>query len=77
MVWLNTAIPTQIGGGVGVGAAVVGIPAAGQAIVTAVLPAHIPAIDRTSATVGYSNGGSEPVIPLVGDYILTASIHLG
>ncbi len=70
----NTAVPAQVGRSVRIGAGECGVIAAGNAIIAAVLPVDVPAIDRTSPIVGYSYLGVESIIPLVIDHILATSM---
>src|SRR5690606_30831324 len=69
LTWLNGAIPAQVGGGVGIVASDIGVPAPAEASVAAISPAHVPIVDRASATVGNADRPGKPTAPIVGDHI--------
>ena len=77
LIGLDAAIPAQVGGGVGVGASECGVITASNAVIAAVLPVNVPAVDRASPIIGYFYCGSKPIIPLVSDCVLAAGISLG
>ncbi len=76
MVGLDSAVPAEVGGRVGVGAAQCGIPTAGDAVVARVLPIQIPAIDGAGSGIGNFYRGGKSIIPLAGDQILASGVSL-
>lgn len=73
LAWLQSTIPAQIAGAVGITTGQVGIPAVGDAGTVAVTPADIPSIDWRGAVVGDTDGAGKAVTPLVGNHILTTA----
>ena len=64
--WLNTAIPSQIAGGVRITARKVCIPQIGYARTIAIIPANIPTIDCTATAVSNTNSCSKATVPVIG-----------
>ncbi len=75
MIWLSCAIPAQVSCSVRIAASECGVKTVGNAVVAAVPPVNVPAIDRASPIVGYFYSGGKSIIPLTFYCVLASSIR--
>lgn len=77
MVGLDSAIPTGILGGIGIGAAHTHVVATADAVIAGVLPAKTPTISCSSGVVSDFDRSGKTITPLASDRVLASGKGLG